>query len=1624
MIVSPDGHCRAFDAAAQGTVGGNGVGVVVLKRLDDAIDDGDTIYSVIKGSAVNNDGLSKIGFTAPSIGGQAAVITEALAVAGVDADTVCFIEAHGTGTKLGDPVEIEALTRAFRKTTKRNRFCAVGSLKTNIGHLDAAAGVAGLIKATLSLYHRMVPPSLHFETPNPEIDWANTPFYVNDKLKDLKSEKGFPLRTGVSSFGIGGTNAHMVLEEAPRPEPPGWQREFNLLILSAKTENALEMAVRNLAGHLKRHPGINLSDVAYTLCVGRNAFQHRAFLVCRDVTEAIEKIGSGQGVYRGCITSEQALDVKDPAFHRDTASGLEIMGRLWLEGKRIDWSKLYKDRKFKRVPLPTYPFERHRHWVDPPHKKLQTVKTEENEKPDMTDWFYRPVWVPSVQNVQQQNDTACWLIFADKCGLGGELKVKLKESGQQVTIVYVGEKFTKRSDGTYSINHGDPDDYVALIAELRRLSAVPQRIVHLWSIVPLDRDIGLTAEDLRQNNDLGFYSLLYLAQAIGKLRVVDDIEVAVVSDNMQAVTGDEGLYPEKATLLGPVRTIGLEYPNLSCRSIDIKATALKGGIERLIADQLMPELTGRPVDQVVALRGNQRFIQRFDPVRIEKPAGKKSGLRDQGVYLITGGLGGIGLTLAGHLAEMVQARLVLVGRSFFPVRKDWEDWLAAHDENDGVGRKIRTILALEAKGAEVLVICADVSDLRQMQGVIEMARQRFGPLNGVIHAAGVPDGALIPRRTQDMTESVLAPKITGTLVLDGLLQYAELDFFILCSSLSSVSGAVGQIGYCAANAFQDAFAHVKNTGANCLTVAVNWDAWQEVGMAVDAVSLSNSGLPPKTSRMISHPLFDECVMEKPGHERYVSRLNTNRHWVLDDHRLPDGSAVLPGTVYLELALAAIGSWAESEMIEIREVNFSSPLIVDDREDREVHTHLKKRGAGFEFMIESRKDTGPWQVHAKGIIQRTAANPAEKHDIKAIESRYSGQEIVMSGFSQPGGAEPADLEAEIKNQYGPRWHNLQWIKPDDFQGLALMALPQKFKADLTDYLLHPALLDMGTSFLSMLDPSLAGLPFSYKRLTVRGPLPGKIYSHARLIGTEAQMPRFNITLMDEQGMELVDIEEFTLRRIGNDASAFKPAHNKEKKQHSALTEVMRATLSNGLLPREGIEVFNRILGSREPQILVSKRKLESLPEPYAFSMQVQKDMPREESDKVAASHGEEIQQILAEIWQEFLGIEKIEFGDDFFELGGDSLSGIQVVSAINEQLGISLSVATLFEVPTIAALAKHIREIGEKEAAAFLGEEADTSQGMLTDPLQIRDSNSVREHAFVSPGTEADAVAAENWQTFRNDATGISSPLVRIQIEKKESPFFCVHPVSGTVFCYADLVGTLNSGRPFYALQSSGINKGEQIFTQAMDMAAYYIESIRSVQKEGPYYLGGWSMGGLVAFEMAHQLRKAGQEVALLVMIDAYLPSMVSEIEEQAAQKGDDLFLMINDLENLLGKTIPIKTYEMRQPDKDVRIEYALSKILELGVMPPGTDLAQMRRFFDVLEANCRAMENYRPYPYSGDTLFFSSADKSAIPEDPALGWSEFVSRDHLYIKEIPGNHYTMLRKPNVLALAGELSRHL
>jgi NAD(P)-dependent dehydrogenase (short-subunit alcohol dehydrogenase family)/acyl carrier protein len=511
----------------------------------------------------------------------------------------------------------------------------------------------------------------------------------------------------------------------------------------------------------------------------------------------------------------------------DLALLLNILGRLWLAGVPVNWSSFYAHEQRHRVPLPTYPFERQRYWIEtqvragePSQGEIKLAK-----RSNITDWFYVPSWkrVPLVETRLTSAATlSCYLVFVDECGLGEQIAQRLEQAGQDVITVTVGEQFRKLDRSAYAINPQNRDDYNALMQAIRELGKTPNTIAHLWSITQ-------SPHQSFDTQNLGFYSLMFLTQALGQENLTDSTQLMVVVNNLYDITGDEQLSPEKATISGPCKVIPQEYPQISCRQVDVVVPESGWG---KLGEQLMAELTAQPSNSVVAYRGNHRWVKTFEPVSLDAVEAKTR-LRQRGVYLITGGMGGMGLVLAQYLAQTVKAKLVLVGRSGLPAKEQWEQWLATHDPEDAISCKIQKVQALEALGAEVLIISADVANHAQMQAAIAQSLKRFGKIHGVIHAAGVAGAGMIQLKTPEIAKSVFAPKLMGTLVLNDVLKDINLDFLVLSSSLSSVLGGFGQVDYCAANAFLDEFAH-RNTSINGqFTVAINWDTWQEVGMAVN-----------------------------------------------------------------------------------------------------------------------------------------------------------------------------------------------------------------------------------------------------------------------------------------------------------------------------------------------------------------------------------------------------------------------------------------------------------------------------------------------------------------------------------------------------------------------------------------------------------------------------------------------------------------------------------------------------------------------------------------------------------------------------------------------------------------------
>jgi NADP-dependent 3-hydroxy acid dehydrogenase YdfG len=448
---------------------------------------------------------------------------------------------------------------------------------------------------------------------------------------------------------------------------------------------------------------------------------------------------------------------------------------------------------------------------------------------NIAEWFYIPSWEQApIANASSgaAAGNLSSLIFVDESGCGSRLAELLQKSGQRATTVRAGASFQRINENSFVINDETPENYLQLWKELTASRRIPGTIVHLRCLTRGDR--GLSPEDSCDFvRSKGFNSLLYLTQAIGDQTFGEPIELKVVSDDLHKVTGRETLSPSKGLLLGPCRVIRKEFTNIHCANVDFA----EGLTVEDCAQVLLKEISVQSAEAVVAYRDSVRWVQAIEHAPLPQVNPAHSVLRQGGVYLITGGLGGIGLVLAEYLAQAVRARLILTSRSQLPGRAQWLEWLSSHEANDAVSQKIQKIQSMEAMGAKVLVVNADVADFDQMTTGIDQAQEQFGPIQGVIHAAGIAPGGLMLLKKPEVAASVMAPKVKGTLLLDKLLGSNNLDFCVLCSSVSAIFGDFGQVDYSAANAFLDAYALQRPPQRKI--ISINWNMWRDVGMGAN-----------------------------------------------------------------------------------------------------------------------------------------------------------------------------------------------------------------------------------------------------------------------------------------------------------------------------------------------------------------------------------------------------------------------------------------------------------------------------------------------------------------------------------------------------------------------------------------------------------------------------------------------------------------------------------------------------------------------------------------------------------------------------------------------------------------------
>ncbi len=1908
-ILSPDGHCHAFDHRAQGTVFGSGAGVVVLRRLDDALRDGDHIWAVIKGTAVNNDGAAKAGYLAPSVDGQAKAIAEAQAVAGVSAETIDYVECHGTGTYLGDPIEVAALTQAFRETTNENGFCRIGSVKTNIGHTDTAAGVASLIKVALALKHQEIPPSLGYEQANPSIDFESSPFQVNHALRPWVSHKG-ARRAGVNSLGVGGTNAHAVLEEAPvvaPSDPSDWP--FQLLVVSGRSRAALDANAKALASHLRSHPEQPLADVAFTLKEGRRAFEHRRVLVAATHDEAATLLegtdtrrvfthshlgedpevifmfpgggaqyaGMARELYatepvfqdwmdRGLDVLQRSLDydirslwlpeahhhadavdrlkrpsvqlplimiveyalaqlwmswgvkpaalvghsmgentaaclagvmsfedciglvllrgqlfdtvptggmlsvplpaaevrallgdeldmasvnapelcvvsgpqhalnaleatlrareiepqrvqidiaahsrMLDPILGRfeaylrsirlsapqlqiisnrdgkplsaqqatdplywvghlrntvnfsdclatltqanpkrvylevgpgkalgslSQANGvpssqvinslrhpehaiaddvwfLGTLGRLWANGVAVDWEPIWGEARRHRVPLPTYAFQRKPYFIEPGEARHATPTAAPLiRSDDIGQWGYQPRWRPRQADVDfdvtqdlASTPPQSWLFFMDEAGLAESLVARLRTAGHRVTLVRAGDVFARVSEDEYLLApERGREGYDDLVRDLMATGRVPQQIVHGW-LVTRDERFRPGSNFFQRNLEQGFFSLLFLSQALVAENLPKPLHLTVLSTGAVRVRDESLPYPEKATVMGPARVAPRELPGLTCTVLDFMLPVVEKGwrakprpeaIEAL-ADRVLEDLFAQPGNRVAALRGEKRFELGFAPLAL--PANPElPQLANGTVCFITGGLGGIGLTVAERLAREKRARLVLLTRQPLPATETWDALLRSADGHSAQAMRIRAVRRLEALGAEVLVVAADVCNIKDMQAAIALARQRFGAIHMVVHAAGVVDDGPLLTKTSGAVEEVFAPKVHGMQILHELFPDGSIDQMVLFSSTSTVTAPAGQVDYVAANEYLNAYAHSR-AGHRTRVQAIDWGIWNEVGMAAKAMASRLGDAAPAPRQPLSSPLLDESTLDAAGHRVFMAQWQTQDRWILDGHRTASGQALLPGTGYLELSAQALRGNGETGPFTIRDLYFFRPLEVNDGQTRSVRTRLERSDEGYALEIRSDvlfEGRQGFQLNAQATLVPGPLPVAPALDIADITGRcLQHREEDPAGLRSP---------QEEHLDFGPRWRVLQSVAYGHNEGVARLQLPSAFHADIDKegYLLHPALLDLATGWAMRLiagyAPDHLWVPVSYREVRVHRALPAHLVSWVRNAQdnrADAPFAVFDVTLCDAEGQVCVEVLGFSIKRLQEGGFAtsntridarelvFEDARRTDTHiKLSPAEEQLQHNISQGILPNEGADAFGRVLGTGLSQVVVSSMKLETLIQQAGQAVAEEagsgQKFQRPDLDSDYVEPRNDVERTLVGFWEELLGVNQVGVEDSFFDLGGHSLIAVRLFAMVKKAYRVEFPISVLFEAPTIALCAAMIRE-------------------------RIGDTSTDGE-----PGAPVASSAPKRRFTHlvaMHDGEG-----------GERTPFFLVAGMFGNVLNLRHLARLIGVGRPFYGLQARGLYGDQAPHDTLVEAATDYIAEMRQVQPKGPYLLGGFSGGGITAYEIARQLEAAGEKVALLVMLDTPLPV------RPYLSTADKLLIKLVELRR--GGLGFIKRWVQD------RIAWELER--RRGDAAPTASAHQLHNA-EIESAFRAALPVYPLQSWNGPAVLFRppldkhwkvtrgrwvSAAREYVFEDN--DWTRHMPG--LRVIEVPGDHDSMVLEPNVRVLASHI----
>ena len=1833
-ILSPDGYCRAFDARSQGTVLTSGAGVVALRRLADAWDARDPILAVVNGTAVNNDGARKVSYLAPSVDGHADVVKEALSVAGIGAREIQLLEAHGTGTPVGDPIEVAALTEAFRATTSDTGFCRLTSTKPNIGHLDTAAGVASLIKVVQALRHQTLPPIANHTEPSPLLDLDRTPFVLSGTATEWP--RTAIRRAGVSSLGVGGTNAHVVVEEAPdRGAPPPTAPE-QVLMLSGRDARAVAETAERLATHLETHADLELADVAHTLTARRRHHPTRRVVTATDRDGAINQLRQpnrvrtfdfecsdtppritflfpgGGSQYQGMATG---LDERFSVFHdvmsdgiarvrelsdvdigafisgRSPAAGFNAptvslpavfltslgLARQWMEwgirpdalighslGEYVaahlagvltfdDAVKLVvcraslmervggDDTAMLVVPLGE---ERARQFVSA-GVSLAVVNTDDecvlagrSEEIDeiaqklsaddtpgtliplaaaahsvlldpVVDAFKAvvtatPLSPPGIRymsnhtgtwiTAEQATDPDYWVRhlrhtvrFADnlrmsfseeptvaiELGPGHSLSSYARRCAHPPIAAIPALRHPRQQiDDTAFTLHafaqqwavGASGDFERLIGGERRCVTLPtypfqrqrhwhdppareddqraqrgaervdrhqdtrepggaapaalSRVVQpadMWWEIDWEERDGLaargawhrwwvlaTAEDPLADQicaemetrgwDVGRLDASTLSLSDSDLGIADgDAVVMVGSDsvppgNVDAATsfwlgsgidvarllgggvttghrlaavthgavGVEGPGSQAAEsmALGLIRVAPREYPDLDTVMIDVDR--VDPGVAATVVDELTSVRGGR----LVALRSDRRLtptLRHLDVLGEGHPPPFTPG----GTYLVTGGLGAIGHALAKHLAAM-GCNLGVVTGTALPPRSERAAWLLEHGPLEPTSQRLQRLAELEALGARVEVIVADLARPADVIRSVDEVEAELGPVRGAIHAAGTLHDRLIGLVEAAEIEFVVGAKARAAVVLASELERRGSELLVLVSSTSTVLAPPGQVAYVASNAVLDSLA---GQHGDLRVVTVNYGAWTGTGMAQRVAQSQRLGF--GSGKSVTHPVFEQRTVTGDGSYAVIGHLSTSHHWLLDEHRSAEGIAVLPGTGHLELLLAgsaiALGTTGP---VSLASVSIHEALVVPD--DTIVAVRVSVAVRGERTFVELESDDGPsigWHVHSSAEV----VEPPQP-------------EMEPGGVEASVGLITADAMERQRShlRLGVRWqpHTTAFI--DDDTAVARLELDPVVSPDHDVWRMHPAVVDVATGLAVRLARAEGSndllVPVGYDTVTSYARVPTSVQAVAtRRSHTTGTVPKVDIHLYDSLGRGVLAIEGLQLWTV--DPSRPLGAVRRDDPVVGGLGSLADLAESLGIRPDEGVALFDQILASGRSRLLASSVDLDQLQVAEAPAGAAGHHEPAHMS---IGSQGANALERVAAIWEELLGVSNVLPDDNFFDLGGHSLIAIRLMSRLQRELGVRLQLTDILESPSLQAL-------------------TDVITLSMPDSVESRGSSAVTDLATADDGAR------------------IHRSLVQISAGGTGPPLFIVHGAGGNVLFLWSLARALSGDRSVYGFQAAGVDARDMPDPSIEAMASRYVGELRAAHP-GPYLIGGYSGGGVVALEMARQLKALGDDVTQVFLFDSVppgraqppAPAQVRNLLANARRLG------WRAIRPFIRRKVA-GVYRSIRPRSRSSLEQVEATERALGIV-------EVEGFVNLYYYFSTTAERYELTTYDVDVTILKAEDIWPIqPFD--YHWSRYVEGE-IAIRSVPGNHHSMFFPELVPALATAVRNRL